>query len=172
MFVSLFLFCISIHLHCFLDSTYKECHMTSVFLQTPSCPGLSFHFDNHFLCATKAFKCCDSWGRKESDTTEWLNWTELRPRLFIFAFLALGDWLKKIQLWFMPKNALPVFSSRSFTVSRFIFRTSNQLNFIFVWGMKECSNCTDLYAAAHLFQHRLLKRLSFPLWYILSSIAI
>ena len=20
--------------------------------------------------------CCDSWGRKESDTTEWLNWTE------------------------------------------------------------------------------------------------
>ena len=23
--------------------------------------------------------CCDSWGRKESDTTERLNWTELRP---------------------------------------------------------------------------------------------
>ena len=22
--------------------------------------------------------CCDSWGRKELDTTEWLNWTELR----------------------------------------------------------------------------------------------
>ena len=21
--------------------------------------------------------CCDSWGSKESDTTEWLNWTEL-----------------------------------------------------------------------------------------------
>ena len=20
--------------------------------------------------------CCNSWGRKESDTTEWLNWTE------------------------------------------------------------------------------------------------
>ena len=26
--------------------------------------------------------CCDSWGRKESDTTEWLNWTEL---IFYFA---------------------------------------------------------------------------------------
>ena len=26
--------------------------------------------------------CCDSWGHKESDTTEWLNWTELNwPRL-------------------------------------------------------------------------------------------
>ena len=23
--------------------------------------------------------CCDSWGRKELDTTEWLNWTELNP---------------------------------------------------------------------------------------------
>ena len=22
--------------------------------------------------------CCDSWGHKESGTTEWLNWTELR----------------------------------------------------------------------------------------------
>ena len=21
--------------------------------------------------------CCNSWGRKESDTTEWLNWTEM-----------------------------------------------------------------------------------------------
>ena len=21
--------------------------------------------------------CCSSWGRKESDTAEWLNWTEL-----------------------------------------------------------------------------------------------
>jgi len=22
--------------------------------------------------------CCGSWGRKELDTTEWLNWTELK----------------------------------------------------------------------------------------------
>ena len=27
--------------------------------------------------------CCDSWDRKESDTTEWLNWTELKlPRYY------------------------------------------------------------------------------------------
>ena len=25
--------------------------------------------------------CCNSWGRKESDTTEWLNWTELNRKL-------------------------------------------------------------------------------------------
>ena len=28
--------------------------------------------------------CCSSWGRKESDTTERLNWTELSTTLFIF----------------------------------------------------------------------------------------
>ena len=26
--------------------------------------------------------CCDSWGHKESDTTEWLNWTEEAPLNF------------------------------------------------------------------------------------------
>ena len=25
--------------------------------------------------------CCSSWGHKDSDTTEWLNWTELKNRL-------------------------------------------------------------------------------------------
>ena len=27
--------------------------------------------------------CCDSWGRKESDMTEWLNWTELKLCLIL-----------------------------------------------------------------------------------------
>ena len=26
----------------------------------------------------EAWRCCSSWGRKESDRTEWLNWTELK----------------------------------------------------------------------------------------------
>ena len=26
--------------------------------------------------------CCDSWGCKESDMTEWMNWTELNWRMF------------------------------------------------------------------------------------------
>ena len=33
--------------------------------------------------------CCNSWGRKESDKTEWLNWTELK---------STNQWL-----WFLPK---------------------------------------------------------------------
>ena len=31
----------------------------------------------------RGLACCDSWGRKESDTTEWLNWTE-RSRFLSF----------------------------------------------------------------------------------------
>ena len=27
--------------------------------------------------------CCSSWGRKESDMTEWLNWTELNSTIFM-----------------------------------------------------------------------------------------
>ena len=27
----------------------------------------------------RGLACCDSWGHKESDMTEWLNWTELNP---------------------------------------------------------------------------------------------
>ena len=33
--------------------------------------------------------CCNAWGRKESDKTEWLNWTELK---------STNQWL-----WFLPK---------------------------------------------------------------------
>ena len=32
--------------------------------------------------ASLAHTCCDSWGRKESDTTEQLNWTELKCHLW------------------------------------------------------------------------------------------
>jgi len=31
--------------------------------------------------------CCDSWGCKESDTTEWLNWTELIAMFLNWQFL-------------------------------------------------------------------------------------
>ena len=35
--------------------------------------------------------CCDSWGRKESDMTEWLNWLHrILHRILVFTFLALS----------------------------------------------------------------------------------
>ena len=36
--------------------------------------------------------CCDSWGRKESDTTEWLNWTELNSICTSILWYSVKDW--------------------------------------------------------------------------------
>ena len=38
--------------------------------------------------------CCDSWGRKESDTTEWLNWTELNWTSG-GRYLSRGSWIDR-----------------------------------------------------------------------------
>ena len=87
----------------------------------------------------------------------------IRSYLFIFPFIsiALGDWPKKTLLWFMSENVLPMFSSRCFMVSCLIFKSLSHFEFIFVYGVRECSNCIDLHAAVQLSEHHLLKRLSF-----------
>ena len=48
--------------------------------------------------------CCDSWGRKESDTTEWLNWTELKFEYASLQILASLDFDEKsaLFLWRVP----------------------------------------------------------------------
>ena len=61
---------------------------------------------------------------------------------------------------FMSENVLPMFSSRNFMVSCFMFKSLSHFEFVFVYGEKVCSNFTDLYAALQLSQHHLLKRLS------------
>ena len=47
----------------------------------------------------------------------------------------------------MSENVLPVFSSRSFMVSGPIFKSSSHSEFIFVYGVRECSKFIDLHAA-------------------------
>ena len=39
--------------------------------------------------------CCDSWGRKESDTTEQLNWTEKKSNFNIKISSLFYDYFKK-----------------------------------------------------------------------------
>ena len=87
----------------------------------------------------------------------------IRSHLSIFAFIsfAMGAWSKKIFLQFMSENVLPMFSSRSCMVSCLIFRSLNHFEFIFVYGVRECSNFTDLHVTVQLSQYHLLKRLSF-----------
>ena len=46
----------------------------------------------------------------------------------------------------MSENILPVFSSRSFMVSCFKFKSFSHFEFIFVGGERVCSDVTDLQA--------------------------
>ena len=56
-------------------------------------------------------------------------------------------------------------------VSCLIFKSLSHFQFIFVYGMKVCSNFIDLHAAVQLSQHHLLKRLSFPQCMFLSLLS-
>ena len=63
----------------------------------------------------------------------------IRSHLFIFISIILGDRLEKILLLFLSKCVLPMFSSKIFIVSRLTFRSLIHFEFIFVYGVKECS---------------------------------
>ena len=93
--------------------------------------------------------------------------------LFIFVFISinLGGGSERILLWFMSKSILSMFSSKTFRVSGLIFKSL--IHFIFVYGVRKCSNLILFHAAVQFSQHHLLKRLSFlhciflpPLWKI------
>ena len=79
------------------------------------------------------------------------------PHLFIFAFIsfALGDISPQILLQFISKSA------RSFMVSGLTVRSLIHSEFIFVYGVRKCSNFILLHVAVQFSQHNLLKRLSF-----------
>ena len=62
----------------------------------------------------------------------------------------------------MSSSVLPMFSFKSFIVSGLTFRSLNHFEFIFVNGVKKCSNFILLDVAVQFSQHHLLKRLSLP----------
>ena len=70
----------------------------------------------------------------------------------------------------MSENVLPVFSSRSFMLSHLMFKSLSHFEFIFVWGVRICSDFTDLHVAVLLSQHHLMKRLSFLHYIFLPSL--
>ena len=61
----------------------------------------------------------------------------------------------------MSKSVLPIFSSKSFIVSGVTFRSLIHFEFIFVCGVRECSNFILLHVAVQFSQHHLLNMLSF-----------
>ena len=62
----------------------------------------------------------------------------------------------------MSSSVLPMFSSKSFMVSGLKFRFLIHFEFIFVYGVRKCSNFILLHVAVQFSQHHLLKRLSLP----------
>ena len=98
----------------------------------------------------------------------------ISSQLFIFAFVsfALGDWSKKIELWFMSKYVLPIFSSTDFMVSLSYIYVFKPFSVYFVYVVRECFNFIDLHVTVQLSQHQLLKRLFFSPLCILASFII
>ena len=92
----------------------------------------------------------------------------IRSHLFTFVFnysrrciiedLAL---CRVFCLWFMS-SVLPMFSSKSYIVSGPTFRSLIHFEFIFVYGVRKCSNFILLHAVVLFSQHHLLKKLSLP----------
>ena len=107
----------------------------------PFC-GLSFHFVYGFLCYAKLLSL-------------------IRSHLFIFGFIFItlgGGSNKMLQL--KSKSVLPIFSSKSFTVSSLTFMYLIHFEFSFVYSVRECSNLILLYLAVQFSQDNFLKRLS------------
>ena len=79
----------------------------------------------------------------------------IKSHSFIFALIsfALGDRSPKILLWFMTNSVLLMYPSKSFTVSGFTFRSLIHFEFIFVNGVRKCSNFIFLHVAAQFSQH-------------------
>ena len=80
---------------------------------------------------------------------------------FVFIFIILGYGPKKILLRLMSKSVLHMFSSKNFIVSGFTFRSLIYFEFIFVYGVRECSYFILLHVAVQFSECYLWKRLSF-----------
>ena len=64
-------------------------------------------------------------------------------------------------LWFMSERVWPMFSSKSFIVSGLISRFLIQFEFIFLYGVRECSNFILSHVGVQFSQHHLFNKLSF-----------
>ena len=83
--------------------------------------------------------------------------------IFVFTVNTLRGGSEKMLLSFMSESVWPLFSSKSFIVSYLIFRSLIHFEFIFVYGVRKCSNFILLHVAIQFSQQKLLKRLSFSI---------
>ena len=83
--------------------------------------------------------------------------------MFIFVFIVntLRGGSEKMLLLFMSESFWPMLSSRSLIVSGLISRSLIHLEFIFVYGVRECSHFILFHVAVQFSQHHSLNKLSF-----------
>ena len=62
----------------------------------------------------------------------------------------------------MSSSVLPMCSFKNCIVSGLTLTSLIHFEFIFVYGVRKCSNFILLHVAVQFSQHHLLKRLSFP----------
>ena len=81
--------------------------------------------------------------------------------IFVFIYITLGDKSKKIIMQFMSKSVLPVFSSRSIII-RVLHKSLVHFEFIFVHGVRECSDFILSHVAVQFSQHHCLFSIVLP----------
>ena len=104
---------------------------------------LLFQFVDGFLCCAEAASQFDE-----------------VPLIFAFIAFGFGVKSKKLSPRPMSRSLLPMFSFRNFMVSGLTLTSLIHFEFIFVSGVRWCSNLIVLYVAVQFSQHHLLKTLS------------
>ena len=84
-----------------------------------------------------------------------------RLHLFIFIYITFGGESEKILFRFLSRSVLPMFFSKSLIVSVFTFQSLIYFEFIFMYGVRECSYFVLSHVAVQFSWHHLLERLSF-----------
>ena len=72
---------------------------------------------------------------------------------------------------YVRECVLPMFFSKSFIVSGLMFKSLIHFYFIFVYGVRKCSNVILIHVAVQLTQHHLLERPSFLHYIFLFSLS-
>ena len=81
--------------------------------------------------------------------------------IFVFIFITRGGGSKRILLLFTLKSVLPLFPVGVSIACGLTFRSLIHCEFVFVCGVRKCSNFILFHGAVLFSQHHLLKRLSF-----------
>ena len=78
---------------------------------------------------------------------------------FFFCFLCLRRQIQKLLLLLMSTNVLLKLPSRNFTVSGLTFRSLIHFEFIFVYGVRKCSNFMLLNVAVQFYPSPLIEEI-------------